>query len=427
MKRFTLVLFAPLALGWPGFGCQQDDEIVVDRDAFEARAELEPDLPIVDNGDGTWSYALPEGFDPATRVQGKLVTWRYEGQARHSWEPTFGAERSFTVPEPGAGRSHRERLEDLRRVDRQGRIWSVEAIDEDAWLAAMQPDDESDWVAPSLDEPIAEDDDLAPGTVVRWKPMSWDHRDCVAGSGGVFSPNEGHFWDGDGRDAKSSSWASRTDRQKSAVFIQSNGTQICSGVMVRSDQVLTAAHCVSDDNNNRVSTASITVCRAAGDCRNVSDIDFPNSYTGGSGSGGGTDFADDWAVLELSSTWPTTETMDLSHASDDKLDDLTKVRNLAFPGYFPYCTLTGATLINNIEVEPIAAIKNRKLRFKIDGTPGHSGSPLYYCSAGNDNECLSGQRGKVIGVFSGYNSVNDRFVGPKVPDAKPEMVVFIED
>ena len=50
---------------------------------------------------------------------------------------------------------------------------------------------------------------------------------------------------------------------------------------------------------------------------------------------------------------------------------------------------------------------------KIDGTPGHSGSPIYFCPAGDDNKCASGEKGFVIAVVSGWNTGNNRYVGPK--------------
>ena len=302
-------------------------------------------------------------------------------------------------------------------------------IDEDAWKAAVQarPDDD-EGEAPPFRPHEVKPEELPAGSTVTWTPTSWDHEDCIPGEGGVFSPNEGHFWEGDGRQTKSATWANRTLRQKSAVQVGGNGS--CSGVMLKQKWVLTAAHCVSDDNNNEID--GVFVCRQLGTCIGAANVTLAGGYTGGSGDGGGTDYADDWAIIELEETWVSAgetaiETMDLSYALDDKLDGLTRLHNLAYPIFHPTCDeAPDARLIHNEEFEPIARIQNRKLRLKIDGVPGQSGSPIYYCPVGDDNYCGNGERGKVIAVMAGWNDVWNRFVGPKAADFRGEALAIID-
>jgi len=411
----------------------------VDRRAFE-RAEriAAADLQVVDNGDGTWSYAVPAGFDPSIRVRGNVLTWRYAGQARYSHEPTFGATRYFTVPEHEDAPSSRETVAAMRRIDAHGRIWQVESVDERAWERSGRDDavERAEAVHARGANPAADPDEEA-GTVIAWHPLSWDHDDCAAG-GGFFQANEAHFWDGDGR---TQILSGHTDRQKTAVMIRNNfgsGTSYCSGVMVRSKQVLTAAHCVSDDSNNPVPVNEVQVCRddiSPNPCLTAADIDLSASYGGGSGSGGGTDFGDDWAVIELESSWATAGfsspgRMKLSSAGNDTLRDLTSIHNLAFPGFVPGCTavsLPPTVLIHNEENQRISGVTSKRIKMKIDGTPGHSGSPIYYCPDGDNNVCGPGETGYVIAVFAGWNSVANRWIGPKVAAFRDAANAFMDD
>ena len=64
---------------------------------------------------------------------------------------------------------------------------------------------------------------------------------------------------------------------------------------------------------------------------------------------------------------------------------------------------------------------------KIDGTPGHSGSPIYYCPDGDNNVCGPGETGYVIAVFAGWNSVANRWIGPKVAAFRDAANAFMDD
>ena len=94
---------------------------VVDREVLEAERVDPTALETVDNGDGTWSYAVPDGsIRPAGG--GQVATWRYEGQARFSTNPpsggrsSRGAGRGLEAPVAKlAGAPYRRRRTDLAR------------------------------------------------------------------------------------------------------------------------------------------------------------------------------------------------------------------------------------------------------------------------------------------------------------------------
>jgi V8-like Glu-specific endopeptidase len=398
--------------------------LVVSRGDFrEGEGVAADDLEKIDNGDGTWSYSLPEGFDASLAVAGNLVTWQYAGQARFSHDAKAPTSTRHHVVEEEVKLTERQKLGRMKRIDSLGRIWRVAAIDAARWEEVSAPDPvelEDDSLETTPRRTLERE--LAPGTVIPWQPMSWDHENCDGITG-----KDVHLWDGESRVAKFPS--SLSDKQKTAVQVFANGA-LCSGVIIHQDEILTAAHCVSDDNNNPVPLNTVTVCRYdTGECLGAADIDFSGSYGGGSGNGGGTDFGDDWAIIELSGSWTTTaEDMDLSSASDTTISNLDNLKNIGFPGFAPTCgAANGNTLYYNKELEPVAGITSKKLKMKIDGAPGQSGSPIYYCPDGDNDECQDGETGFVIGVFAGWDSVGNRFVGPKVPDFKSSADVFLND
>ena len=157
---------------------------------------------------------------------------------------------------------------------------------------------------------------------------------------------------------------------------------------------------------------------------------FPNSYGGGSAFGGGTDFRDDWAILELwypweTAGWPRAEVMDMSSAADSTLDALTQVHSLGFPGFDGSCNNMGADiLVHNIENEPIVSTRPNKIKFKLDSAPGISGGPIYYCPENDNDLCLWGEQGYVYSLHAGYNSSGKRTIGPKVAAFRDAAIAF---
>lgn len=206
----------------------------------------------------------------------------------------------------------------------------------------------------------------------------------------------------------------------------------CSGTMIENSHVLTAAHCLSDSNSNPVPTNQIQVCvgTSPATCSSYStgvhSVYFPSGYTGG-GAGGSTDWDDDWAVIKLSFQYfPTSSHLTLSAASDSTLLDLTRIRTHGFPGFNQTCQANFA-LLRNVEVEPVASVTSKTVRFRVDNVAGQSGSPFYYCPANADPSfCTSSTPGYVYAVDAGFNSVTMREVGAKVPYFRSTAIAFMQ-
>lgn len=349
----------------------------------------------IERADG--SYYFDSDIAVGTVVDDGIALWEFTGYSGFVDELRVPETFSF-VAEPDL-RSPFERMFDVIRVDRLGRAWRIVAVDEratEARLLAFTSEHE-ETAARSLDElkvplqPSPLDVEEA-GQTVTWQPQSWVHENCL----GPPIEMENHTWEGEGRTPIGLSH-SRQERAAIRVFGPA-GT--CTGTLIDNDEVLTAAHCVVDCSNNAVPFTSVTVCLdgpygqssptcVGGNVNDVDNISFPPSYNGGGGGCGGTDFADDWAIISLGSpitTW-TTATASLSGADDATLAALTTIRSFGMDGFLtPNCT-DNTVMLHQIENEPIASITAEVVRLKIDCAPGGSGRPHYYCPEGDDNFC----------------------------------------
>ncbi len=411
----------------------REPTLVLSREALAAReADDVANLEEVDNRDGTWSFALPRNFDTGMAVAGEMVTWRYIGQARYANEPkpVQGPQR-FVVQEPKF-RTPAEKLAAGRRIDSQGRIWQPIAVDAPYWAAMRLPGEdelERDSLPDSAPENEPLGDEYPVGSVVEWYPSSWTKDTCTDPNGNT---SKTWVWEDEDRTEKTGTLTDRQDTTVKVWNFSSTVDTICTGTILTDDSILTSAHCVSDDDNDPIANRDISVCRYDGynwssDCRNVADIDFTSGYRGGSGDGGGNDFNDDWAILELRGSWSgTVNDMQLSQAGNSTLRDLDRVHNLGFPGFLEGCELAGGIeLYHVVEREEIASVYRKSLRLKIDSAGGHSGGPFYYCPADDNNRCASGEKGYVIGVNAGWNGT--RVIGPKAANFRDEAIAFITD
>lgn len=79
------------------------------------------------------------------------------------------------------------------------------------------------------------------------------------------------------------------------------------------------------------------------------------------------------------------------------------------------------------ETESPTSTTSKKVRHRLDGTRGQSGSPIYYCPHQEDSLCDEHPRetGFVYAVHSGWNPVSQRVVGPKVPSFRTAALAIM--
>ncbi|MEO1083066.1 MAG: hypothetical protein AAFY88_02375, partial [Acidobacteriota bacterium] len=196
------------------------------RAEFEAaQPQVDPEvLPRVDNGDGTWSYLPSLDLPPDFTVQGEVIRWRYDGQARFSYQPEPRSGMLFRiVPDPDAIEPPEELLRRTERIDRWGHRWSAEGADPQAWALAVEAEEpEPEGAGEVNTEPAEDGPHAAPGTVEWWEPHSWSSNDCAGDR-----KKEERLWDGDSRTVV----GTPDEWESTAVSVQV-GRDVCTGVIL---------------------------------------------------------------------------------------------------------------------------------------------------------------------------------------------------
>ena len=372
-----------------------------------ACTDPEPVSNVIDHGDGTYSREALPGRNATTTKHEGAFTWSYVGQARHSWVPLPMTSMSYIVAEPRL-ESDEEQIRAVMREDADGSLWRVAAVDmpivrdqiakHDS--ESIDRDHSRSTVRPPRATPAVE----PVGSLRTIQTNSWTGSSC-----------DNHYYMGD--DDRVLVDPTTSSRRKAVVDVRVSGATACTGVILRSEWVLTSAHCIFDSNQNLIPRNTMTVARWDGVGPTIIGLSarfWDGGYTTS------WDPKDDWALLKLAAplTAPFSD-MDIAGASDTTLGNVDHIDNLAFPQFAPNCNdnINGA-IVDNMwlnSVGELGAIANQKINFKIDGGYGHSGSPVFYCPNDGNDSCTGNEQAFVIAVWTGWNGFETTMVGPKGP------------
>ena len=361
----------------------------------------------VDNGDGTWSFAIERNFDASKEVQEGQLAWRYVGQARYSNVSKGRTGEVSYIQQAPKTETLTSQLRNTSRWNADGSMWELASV----------PGDDGSAIDSGSDEPIEDeihpvdgpDEDVAPGTVVTWTPMNWTSQlNC---DGNTKNGDEVEIWDSESR----SSVPTPTGRDRTAVTVTASfgggPDSFCPGVVMNSTHVLTADHCMFDANGNHNTGVTVWLLWA-GESRSVSAEFDDNAFNPP------TDPDDDFVILRLSSAFTNSPgDMDFSDANDATLNAVGEnFHDLGFPRFFPGCTPVslGSLILTHASDYDLTYKGSQSLRWTGDGSLGQSGSPVYFCPTGDDTVCATSDKGVVVAVFAGWNGFWQRFVGPRV-------------
>ncbi len=294
-----------------------------EREVLQQVREADQGLIRVYLNETDWYFALRDDIETPEFAWRGAMLWRYDGQAVYSDESVpYPSVISFTEPDFvltgaafdadayfGVGVAH--------RTDNYGRRWVLDYVDADL---AQSVHDEND-AANALS--MGEEPGVEANLGIEYNPdagaerlvtlRSWSTVDCGA--------EIGTYFDHSGNGAMTLATVSpMNDRQRKTLIIFGDGYG-CSGTMVDSDTLLTAAHCITDGNGDDLPFSSFTVCSMenldenttgghVAACFGVTDVDPAPGW-----SGTGDSVTDDYGLLHLNGV-PGNGWMELSSASD---------------------------------------------------------------------------------------------------------------
>ncbi|HWO25019.1 MAG TPA: trypsin-like serine protease [Kofleriaceae bacterium] len=344
VKYGKAALLLPLALGASLAGCtaEHDDApttVTADEPATavseperQAALQREAELGVrrAYRNDVEYTLELLAGMTTPRERKDGVNTWVYDGQQ------TFSDVRSPAKPGPwqvppvivgytgdpdryfGVGKA--------KMVDGYGRRWVLKSVDHALVqkMVAEYDDDvrrqfpgtprEAQRAAPTTFE-YPED----AGQVYDLQPTSWDVTICAGDGASIWNHNN---------DDLNLMPAPANEVARKIVWL---GSGSCSGSMVDTKWLLTAAHCVTDSNGNAVNPSTLKWCTMENLDENIQPGHTPNCYSVDSVAGiqvsptwtGANDAVSDYAVLKLQTNGLSVGWIALTADSDGTVDNHT--------------------------------------------------------------------------------------------------------
>ncbi len=243
--------------------------------------------------------------------------------------------------------------------------------------------------------------------------LTWSHTDCDSDSERDMSA-----WDTDDRD-RTPDPMSAAHRRNLLIEAEGMESKLCTAVLVDSDTVLTAAHCVVEGGSifgwNLYDEGEIEVCSYGNHSANVTDttdilcahntsITFPSGYTGAGN-------ANDYALVHLDESF-SMSAMPMFSGSAAEVEAADSY-NVGYPGFEPDCdsnqlaptntTDDDATEVGMKGWRSTASVINygsSLIKTYHDAGAGESGSAIYYYPTSSTYEMTGIMAGFVTGAPS---------------------------